>query len=61
MNWLMQHRTKVLGFTQITVAQIMLWDFIPSEVGIALASANGLLTVWVGFLNSSAKEPPNEP
>lgn len=52
MNWLMQHRTKALGFAQITVAQIMLWNFIPPHLGIALASANGLLTVWVGFLNS---------
>lgn len=56
-DWLMAHRTKVLGLAQITIAQVMLWDFIPPHVGVALSSANGLLTVWVGFLNSHAQEP----
>ena len=57
-EWLWKHRTKLLGFMQITFAQMMLWDFLPKSVIVALTSANGLLTVWVGFLNSQAKETP---
>ena len=60
-KWLWAHRTKILGFTQITIAQVMLWDFISPGIAVALGSANGLLTVWVGFLNSQMnQEPPNE-
>jgi hypothetical protein len=55
-KWLWDHRTKVLGFTQITIAQVMLWDFISPGVGVALGSINGLLTVWVGFLNSQINQ-----
>lgn len=60
-DWLMRHRTKTLGLAQISIAQVMLWDFVPSKVGVALASLNGLLTVWVGYVNSHAndQEPPN--
>ena len=54
-TWLWRHRTKVLGFAQITIAQVMLWDFLPAAAVVALTSANGLLTVWVGFLNSQAQ------
>lgn len=55
-DWLWKHRTKLLGFMQITFAQMMLWDFLPKWTVVALTSANGLLTVWVGFLNSQSKE-----
>lgn len=56
-DWLWKHRTKILGFAQITIAQVMLWDFISPHIAVALGSANGLLTVWVGFLNSQADTP----
>ncbi len=56
-TWLWRHRTKILGFMQITFAQMMLWDFMPTAAVVALTSANGLLTVWVGFLNSSTQGP----
>ena len=60
-EWLWNHRTKVLGFAQITIAQVMLWDFISPGAAVALGSINGLLTVWVGFINSQVnKETPNE-
>lgn len=59
-GWLWRHRTKVLGFAQITFAQMMLWDFLPPSLIVALTSANGLLTVWVGFLNSQATQGPTE-
>jgi hypothetical protein len=57
-KWLWTHKTKVLGFIQLTIAQIMLWDFISPAIGIALGSANGLLTVWVGFINSQQETSP---
>jgi hypothetical protein len=55
---LWKHRTKILGFAQITIAQVMLWDFISPDVGVVLGSANGLLTVWVGFINSQTQDKP---
>ena len=55
-KWLWSHRTKVLGFAQITIAQVMLWDFISPTIGVILGSANGLLTVWVGFINSQVNQ-----
>lgn len=55
-DWLWRHRTKLLGFMQISFAQMMLWDFLPKWAVVALTSANGLLTVWVGFLNTQTTE-----
>lgn len=48
------HRTKVLGFMQITLAQMMGWQFLTPVTVSILTTVNGLLTVWVGFMNSRA-------
>lgn len=52
-DYLWKHRTKVLGFVQITIGAMALWTFIPPTVATYLTAANGLLTVWVGFVNSA--------
>lgn len=52
LTFLWSHRTKVLGFAQITIGAMALWTFIPPDMATYLTAANGLLTVWVGFVNS---------
>lgn len=50
---LWSHKTKILGFLQITVGAIASVDgiFEPLTVKILLMSS-GVLTAWCGFLNS---------
>lgn len=47
------HKTKILGFLQITVGAIASVDgvFEPMTVKVLLMSS-GVLTAWCGFLNS---------
>jgi hypothetical protein len=54
--FLWPHRTKILGFLQITFAQMMGWQFLSPVTVSILTTANGLLTVWVGFMNSRASK-----
>lgn len=52
------HRTKILGFAQITLAQMGTWHFLSPVTISVMTTVNGLLTVWVGFINSRQNEPP---
>ncbi len=54
------HRTKILGFAQITIGAMSLWTFIPPDTATYLTAANGLLTVWVGWFNSRQNDLPSE-
>ncbi len=56
LQFLWSHRTKILGFFQITIGAMSLWTFIPPTVATYLTAANGLLTVWVGWFNSRQNE-----
>lgn len=59
-NMAWAHRTKILGFTQITIGQMTTWHFLPPLTSSILTTINGLLTVWVGFFNNSQpKSTPN--
>ena len=51
-----KHKTKVMGFCQITIAQMVGWTFLPPIYASILGTINGLLTVWIGFANTT-KEP----
>jgi hypothetical protein len=53
-TWLWSNRTKVFGFIQVTIAYFAAAEgvFSPQQLKIYLF-ANGLLTVWLGFFNST--------
>jgi hypothetical protein len=61
LNWIWNHRTKTLGFVQITVGSLATATnvFGPETLKIYVL-ANGLLTAWVGFFNSSRTPPSPE-
>jgi hypothetical protein len=52
MNWLLAHKTKVLGFAQITVGFLATSGVFGDGWVKWFTFFSGLLTVWVGFLNS---------
>jgi len=60
LTFIWKHRTKCLGFAQITIGAMALWTFLPPSWATYLTAANGLLTVWVGFFNSRNLETPND-
>lgn len=60
LEYLWSHRTKILGFIQITIGAMTLWSFIPPQTATYLTAANGLLTVWVGWFNSHVNDAPTE-
>lgn len=51
------HPQRALGFLQVTLSQVALWDFMPVKVALAVSSAAGLFQVWTAFINSTPKEP----
>lgn len=58
-DWIKAHPQRLLGFTQVTLSQVALWDFIPTKVGAALMGIAGLFQVWTAFLNKpEPKEGP---
>ena len=56
-GWIKTHPQRALGFLQVTLSQIALWDFMPVKVALAVSSAAGLFQVWTAFLNSPPKDP----
>lgn len=58
LDWIKAHPQRVLGFVQVTIGQIALWDVLPPKYAAILSSVAGLFQVWTAFLQS-AKEPPN--
>lgn len=54
-SWIKDHPQRVLAFTQITIAQIALWDFIPAKAAAVLVSVAALFQAWTAFLNSPEK------
>lgn len=53
-DWLWNNRTKAFGFVQVTIAYFAASDGIFSPQMLkAYLFVNGLLTVWLGFFNSS--------
>ena len=60
LNLLWAHRTKLLGFLQLTVGFLATSGVFADEWVKWFTFASGLLTVWVGFINSQAnKESQN--
>lgn len=48
------HRTKVLGFTQVTLGVLATADGIFSPLTLkCIILASGIATAWVGFFNTS--------
>lgn len=54
-SWIKAHPQRLLGFVQVTLAQVAMWDFLPVKVALAFASIAGLFQVWTAFLNSPEK------
>lgn len=59
--YLWTHRTKCLGFIQITLGALAVADgvFSPFALKIIILSS-GVTTAWVGFFNSMAKKEAAE-
>lgn len=59
--WLWCHRTKVLGFTQVTLGVLATADGIFSPLTLkCIILASGIATAWVGFFNSSKARKPEQ-
>lgn len=57
LQYLWCHRTKCLGFIQITLGALAVADGIFSQFALKLIIlASGVTTAWVGFFNSMAKK-----
>lgn len=50
--WVRAHPQRLLGFAQVTLSQVALWDFLPVKVALAMSSVAGLFQVWTAFLKS---------
>lgn len=59
--FLWRHRTKTLGFIQVTLGVLATADGIFSPLTLkCIILASGIATAWVGFFNSAkAKQPPD--
>lgn len=55
-EWVKAHPQRLLGFLQVTLSQVAMWDFVPAKVALAVSSVAGLFQVWTAFLNSPSKE-----
>lgn len=51
-EWVKLHPQRLLGFLQVTLSQVALWDFLPVKWALALSSVAGLFQVWTAFLKS---------
>lgn len=56
-QWVKDHPQRILGFVQVTISQVALWDVIPVKLAAILTSIAGLFQVWTAFLNSSKETP----
>jgi len=57
LSYLWCHRTKCLGFIQITLGALAVADGVFSPFALKLIIlASGVTTAWVGFFNSMKKE-----
>ncbi len=59
-DFLWSHRTKILGFLQLTVGFLATSGVFADEWVKWFTFASGLLTVWVGFINSQANKGPQD-
>lgn len=50
-KWISTHPQRILGFVQVTLSQVALWDFIPTKVAAGIVGIAGLFQVWTAFLN----------
>lgn len=51
-QWIKDHPQRILGFTQVTLSQVAMWDFLPVRVALAMSSIAGLFQVWTAFLKT---------
>lgn len=58
-GWIAAHPQRVLGFAQVTLSQVAMWDFLSPKVAAGMVGAAGLFQVWTAFANSSG--PPQSP